>query len=142
MGSDDKTGDSDLQVIIDNINRIMTKKGMLQKELAEKAGLKNVSTILSGERTPRWGTLKAIATALGLQSVIELCSTRSGGEVLDGSDLLPGGLLDLIAHDKSVTGDEIEWLVKTRANGGELQKEDYARLLHAYRVKREYESKK
>lgn len=51
-----------------NLRKIMTRRGISQKNLAEMTGLSQgaVSMILRGERVPRWDTIITIATALGV----------------------------------------------------------------------------
>lgn len=80
----------------EHIRRLRQEQRLSLRDLATKAGVHNgaLSRIENGKRAPELGTLKAIATALGVP-VTEMFAV---GDYLNPYDLLPGTTSSL--HDR------------------------------------------
>ena len=63
---------SDMYVFVDRINKMLERRRMTQRELAEKIGKTEVSVsrYVSGQRVPKATVLLKIAQALDVQPII------------------------------------------------------------------------
>jgi transcriptional regulator with XRE-family HTH domain len=70
------------------LRQLRDAAGLTQAQLAEKAGLhrQGVAKLETGEREPAWGTVQALAKALGVS-----CSSFENGEVEEAETSRPRG---------------------------------------------------
>lgn len=65
------------QIIAKNVRSLMEREGMVQIQLAERAGVsqRTISNVVRGAHQPRIEVLDALAKALGV-SVSDLCTLK------------------------------------------------------------------